>query len=196
MKNRLTEIIASSRRRGPVYILSEDFEGTGAPSGWTFNGTGTCNYDASAGGPSDQYLFVASTTNSNLGGAQYAFPGGSRSVFGFYCMLFLNFTGVGINRNMWIMDNAFIGFSTGGPYWLNSVAITLPRLTWLHVWIDFTASSRDFFVSSNEIKPSTPTATVASSGTCSRMAVSINHSVGEYIDKIRLSASPIGSNPL
>ncbi len=195
MSRILLPIIAASRGR-MLYLIQEDFDGTGAPSGWSFNGTGTCNYDT-AGGISGECLFVASNTNSNQGGAQKGFPGGSRGSFGFYCALKLNFTGTGINRNLWLLDGAFIGFfSTGGPFWLNSGSpITIPRYAWVHVWIDFSGSERSLFISDNATKPASPTATVASGGTCSRVAFSVNHSVGAYIDKIRLAPVPIGSNP-
>lgn len=199
MKNRLTEIIASSRRRGPTYLFREDFEGTGAPAGWTFDGTGSCTYDLTAGG-FGQCVSCSSNTDSSLGGAQKSLAGlGITQTHGFYCRVLFGSTSGAINRDMWITNQTWFTFWATPPYqrWRNgALAFGLTGATWYHLWLDATPTLLELRMSTSGTRPASPMDTRSGSFSApTRMSICTNHGSGVRVDKIRFASGPIGSNP-
>jgi len=192
----LLPAIRASKRRS-AYLYPEDFEGTGAPAGWTFNGTGTCNYDQSIFPSEGQCLYGASTTNSSAGGGQFTLPAPFPiSTFGMYFRLRCGTVGTTLNRNIWICDAFLLSFygSQSSSFGVLSPGITAH--TSYHVWVDRTPTTGASYFSQTATKPASPNS--SSTGTfpaLSKFMCAFSRSEGFYIDKIRISASPIGSNP-
>lgn len=196
MKGILSSIISSRKRNS--YLYQEDFEGTGAPSGWTFDGTGTCNYDF-VGGGFGQCVFCASTTNSSVGGAQKSLAGlGITATHGFYCRVYFGSTG-SINRNTWITDQLWFTFTATAPTqrWRNeALAGGVAGATWYHLWLDATPTLLELRLSTSGTKPGSPNDTRSGSFSApSKLAIGTNHSTGIRVDRIRIASGPIGSNP-
>ena len=186
--------IMTSKRRSS-YLFQQDFPVSGTPAGWTFNGTGSCNYNVS--GPDGiRVVQVASTTNSNLGGAQYNLSGlGITATFGWYSRQRFA-SGAGLNRNAWHLDNSEFWIAAAADTWNGGLIPDLIGATWYHMWIDATPSSRSLYLHTTGTKPASPTVTVSGSFAApSRIAISLANSSGQSIGKIRIASGPIGSNP-
>jgi hypothetical protein len=198
---------AAKRRNRSSYIVSEDFEGTGAPEGWTNqNGVGTVNFD-NTGTPSPQggqNLYVNNNTISSVGsGAGYILPA-PMGTFGYYAQMRCGNSSA--NRAWYFTDRESIYFRGGtGPAGndlldidTNAVITGLfANFTWYHIWLDRTPTYKALYVSTDGIKPGSPITT--RTGTFSditKLVSSFNNAGGVWLDKVRLSTSPIGSNPV
>lgn len=186
---------------GGSYLVSEDFDGSGAPSGWTFNGTGTADYDYTSNlSPQGTHsLLVASNTNSTLGGAQFSLGGSYSDV---WVYLQIRFGSVGsINRSVFLTNLTDLYVTTGGPKWGGFAGTTLSpsvsAATWYHCWIRLNATTQDIYFSTTATRPASPNATRSGSfGSVTTIILNSGHSSGMQFDKLRVSTTEIGSDPL
>lgn len=209
-------LLAAAHRRnaggGPSYLLSEDWEGSGTPPGWTHS-TGDVDPDYTTtvlDGAQSLYVPTPRVATSPdfapqselwayvmfhyltapTGASRYAliFRGASNEV----CLAF--------HFGSALSPGARHGSVTG------SLGSALSLNTTYHAWLHWVASSgagdgfAEIFVDTPATRPGSPTATV-STGDATADAVRLelgNSTTGSgnrIFDKLRVSASEIGSNP-
>lgn len=196
------QIIAHTRNRSP-YLYQEDFEGTGVPFGWTWDGVGTCSFDnASSVSPAGgQNLLTAAGTNTFAGGGQKVLPSPfPTNTFSMYFQARFSEFSKNINRIIWITDAFTFSLFNAAPSASCTYGFIVPLSsnTWYHIWIDQTPNTGSFYVSTTSTKPAVPHArltTTGSLGNLSRMRCNFSRPGGYMIDKIRISSTEIGSNP-
>lgn len=183
------------------YLLSENFEGTGIPAGWTAT---TVNWDY---------------TTSPLEGAQSMTPS-SVTDYGAYVLsadqatldVYFQMRVDVISTNSWqkffrLLDSgaAEIMYAelqqAGTGIYVNGVsATTISFATNYHVWVHHVAGSRiDFYISTTDTKPGSPTyskTTGVSANSVHAIRFYGSSPTSNFIfDKVRASASVIGSSP-
>lgn len=195
------------------YLVSEDCEGTGTPSGWT--DTGTVNWD-------DTYSYVegaqslqvnAATLNSDstviwssIAGTTHIFFATKRNSVTTTARLHTRLMSSGnIISQLSVSSSAWsLSHGSASTY----VTITTSHTQWRYVWISFTPASSagandgvlTLTVSTNAVKTDGVSSTI-NTGTSElqpnqmRLGYSTTGSIVENFDKIRISASEIGSNP-
>jgi hypothetical protein len=184
----------------PSYLLSEDFDGEGVPNGWTFDGVGTCNFDdvGSISPQGGQQLLTLSNTNSASGGAQRPL-GASYATLWMYVQCRWGNTGT-INRATFFLNSCQLLFANGvGGQWGGSggPACGITSNVWHHIWISATTSQQDIFVSTTGTRPVAPTASrTGTFAAATTLALNLGHSSAARFDKLRVSTSEIGSDPV
>lgn len=185
-------IIAASRKRR-VQFITEDWTGTGLPTGWSFNGTGTCNPDFSGGSPQGGHcLRVLSNTAWPNGGAR--FPLNRKlTTYGIYAQVLFENPG---NRNVLVTlaDACYWGFYPT-QQWNGVNNSGFAAWTWYHIWVDGTPSGQSLYRSTTSTKPSSPTFT-RSAINLSLVAISSPDTSNQMlVDKLRVANYHYGSNP-
>lgn len=199
----LLKAIISGRKRNS-YIVSEDFDGVGAPLGWiNQNGVGTVDWDnttsISPQGGHCLYVSSNSTENAANSGAAYILPV-SLGTFSYYALMRCG--NVGANRWWWFTDQDSILFRSGADDDLDGVSPIPGHFVsyggpslWMHIWLDRTPTEKRFFTSTTSIKPALPNVTrTGSFPNITKLVSSFNSTM--WLDKVRLSANSIGSNPI
>jgi hypothetical protein len=198
----------------PSYILSEDCEGAGAPSGWT-----DATFDETSGSIDWDYA----TSPSPLVGSQSVYMTSNEmrycyKVFGatnpcyiyFICNLedintaghsIIHIDDASLNGLLIFRVDTATGYARVTDYGDESnheSTTTLTEGTTYHNWLEITASGTvNWFISANATKPGSPAITFTQSNAASAgmIALSVEYSGDNHFDKIRVDDSVIGSNP-
>lgn len=196
---------------GNAYLIEENFEGTGTPSGWTTGGTGTIDFDyATSPLEGSQSLQLVNASGADLRAVK-TFTSSSGTIWMYWIM-----RNAPNNRNLVYLRDATdsttlarVG-SSGLAWQLTHGSVTdvaegtFATASTYHCWLEYTESSGandgvlNLYTSSNATRPGSPTASMVNgNGTAQagaiRLAIS-NNGTMEY-DKARVSESEIGSNP-
>ncbi len=200
--------MASSRRRSP-YLVSEDFEGTGTPSGWVESGSPDFDY---------AYLPVqgAQMLSCPDGSSAYKnFANSSGTCWAFARIRRLSTPTVTDFTILGLFDSSGTSLasvrtrntSNGWRLWAGSAYVGTTNYGGSNVnvaiWLSYTAGTggnavTSIYINNSEIRPASP-ALIHTSGTRTANAerVICNASGAQILfDKVRVSASPIGSNPI
>jgi hypothetical protein len=218
---RMSSVIINPYRytsSGPTYLASEDFEGTGTPSGWTAVGSPNFDYTTSPA-PLDGAESLLSSSNSNYG--YYDLGSDLTEVWFFfhftvndissapYMFRVLDSTGATICGGRIVSTGAFRttnvtttqNTGTAGAYTGGDV-----RYAWVHLLQSASANSDviEIYVSATTTKPGSASGTdgVTSSGFSltntngfRRIAFNPAVSANLIVDKVRIDDADIGSNP-
>jgi hypothetical protein len=203
--------VSQSASTAVSYLLQENCEGTGTPSGWT-DSAGSPNWD--------------NTTNVIAGSQSLALAFGDRSdsptwantspAYFFFALKLgpvpaNNTTIYSIRNNPATTNPVQFEYRTTGEIRMlsndGSQAATLtnvaPVATILYVWGDYTKGSGangvvHGYITTTQTKPPTPQATISNSGsTVDTGVLRVTGPEGTFaiMDTFRVSASDIGSNP-
>lgn len=191
-----------------AYLLSESFEGTGYENSWTEAGT-----------PNEDYTTVVLDGSQSLGlvssgDSSYASFAAQSSVW-FYCMFrFPSATNNNTSHLIQLRDSGGaevcgMRFASGGVYTIShgtanasSAASAYASATTYHIWLHYTKGTGangtlDLYFSSTSTQPGSPSLSITT-GTATADAAQIFLQRGTtimVIDKVRVSASAIGSAP-
>lgn len=153
---------------GPTYLLNENMEGSGTPSGWTDTGSPSWDYTTSpaplAGSESLRVNSSASTVYTI-----YDFGADYSSFYLYFIFRIETFdtfndticlrNSTGTNLLLLRQMNAAGSWRlTGG----SNTTVTLNNSTTYHVWLEFvSATTSDLYLSTSSTKPGTPSYSVA-----------------------------------
>lgn len=214
--SRLLKAVIANRNR---WLLAEDFERTGTPPGWTKGGSGNFNYSAvplvgsqslrcvtntdqgyyifgpTIGSLAEAWLFCRfkrETTPSSINSTEFGFLSGSPGSFATICRI----AGVTSGRT----HALFAGSVSAGNFTAGSAEGVS-----LSVWLRYkkgtgsNAIAEVYIAEGTEVKPGSPTlSTSTGNATGNATVVYCQGNPGGpcVFDKIRLSRTSIGSNPL
>lgn len=190
---------------GSSYLVDENFEGAGTPSGWSITGFSPTYSTAPITGlqslhkPQDWATYTAEKTftaqdevwvylTAKFGGTYntfYVLNGGATSLASIY-----------------VDDGTYMYFNFEGAVGGNWVA-GWSQNTVYHFWIRYVKGTGsngivEFYRSTNATKPSSPTFTATyctSTVQADRVSFSVSNGMEVWVDDVKVSASSIGSNP-
>ncbi len=204
----LIPLIGQIRRRSS-YLVSEDFEGSGAPDGWVTQ-SGTPNYD---------YSFLPVQGAEMLScpdgtGVYKNFANSIATCWAFAWIRRLSTPTVTDFTILGLLDSAGVSLvsvrtrntSNGWRLWTGNSAVGTTNFgtngTNVAIWLSYTAGTggnalTSIYLSATETRPASPALSHSTgTGTTNAERVLCNASGAQIIfDKVRVSASPIGSNP-
>lgn len=191
---------------GPTYLVSEDFEGTGVPSGWTDTGSNNWDYSTSPA------PLVGSQSLQNSADCYVDFTGQSAVwvYFTYYCPSTIAAT------NPWVslqtsggVDVAYLRSLNSGD--LRGLAVTTLQTAsavetinqQYHIWLHYvkgTGANAVFqmYIATTDTRPGSPSVNISTGDATSDVARfrlfkrNVNSTI---FDKIRISTSEIGSSP-
>lgn len=196
------------------YLVCEDFEGTGTPTGWSKSAS-YFTFDSTSPTPLEGSQSAAETSTQAYqdGSGKYTFGAAQANLYLYFIMRMNDVDGTGTYRPFFIAYSGakkpvylahaggtstqirvYEGSTYGGDY-----NVGLSEDTIKHFWVEYTSSNSTFnvYVSSTTTKPSTPS--VTASGDCNGSVDSFTFMAAEgmtaQFDHVRVSSTPIGSNP-
>jgi len=195
----------------PTYIIEENCDGTGTPSGW--NDFGTMNWDYTT---SPAPLEGTQSLRVNGGGSQagsYKTFSGLDTAYGYFI-----FHPVAMSNFEYLLRVQTTGFGNclqvrrGSGTWsiihgtVESNASTMSDGNTYHVWWDYTKGTgadgvANLYISATTTKPGSPTVTITNGdGTSQAQQIVLGEAGGAptsnlIYDKIRVDDVTIGSNP-
>lgn len=198
----------------PSYIIEENFEGTGAPSGWSSTG-GTVDWDASTSGlgmQGSQCLSISGVSNY-----MYTLKSCSGDVHGYFlfrCTTSLTDREFFTYAQSGIADRFFIYLNPAGTWKIKHGSVESASSgsgaynTTYHIWWQYQADTGGgngvgrLWVSTDGTKPGSPTCEITSgNGTSSVNVISPRArsndvtSITNYFDRVLVDDVEIGSNP-
>lgn len=202
---------ASGGAAPPSYLVIENCDGTGTPSGWTDNATPAWDYTTSPA-PLEG---TQSVNLDNVGDESYFAFTGVAEAFGYFMINVSSLAGADyvfsfrdssdnkLGRVRFLSDGAVRVVDLSGVVANDSPAGTVTINTTYHIWPRYKAGSGansevDVYVSATSTKPGSPAASInLGTGTANAARFAIEGwSSGNFIfDKLRADDVVIGSNP-
>jgi hypothetical protein len=189
----------------PVYLLSESFEGAGFENaGWSLSGTPNPNYTTTALDGLESLNTIGTQTVSRA----FAYPTTFSMYFQARWNTWSDFTSIvhwddanwGTAAGIWAGDNLlYINHGTTEAFGITPLN---PNTTY-HVWVEWTKGTgtngtMTLYVSTTGTKPAAADATITTGKGGATQTMYIGGSAAGpnvIIDRIRVAAAPIGSNP-
>lgn len=181
-----------------AYLLTEDFEGTGIPSGWT--ATGTVNW-ADSSAPIAGSKSFSETWGGGLG--LYALGASQTTICSFFAYkpsatgtiyVFTNNSTTTLRLTHGSDGSGIFQDTEGGFSYTSAGTVPLNAVTYL--WFERTASGTCIvYASSTTTKPASPACTIAAGSSPVTHVVIGNDGIPAKFDYLRVATAPIGSNP-
>lgn len=199
---------------GVTYLLEEDFEGTGTPSGWS--GVGTYGFDYTTS-PAPLVGTESAYISSNFGRVQYAGYGDHTDIWAFGVFSLTSISGEA--KILWMYDPAnttnldcYVALTSTGAIRVQHGSSSILSGTGLFtdsdviaVWAHYVLSTgsgngvvEGYLANGSQTKPGSPQASLSTGTQTSNMgSLRIERGTGGVliVDKVRISSSEIGSNP-
>lgn len=193
---------------GPSYLIEEDFEGTGTPSGWTIVGydpdytTGAMQGSESLRGSSAGGTYTASKTFTAADEVWMYFIW-KQTETGRYIGTLRTTANNGIALMQVEASGSYYTFHSGGVSVNTSGSLNWTSGTTVHVWIRAkkgTGSNAevDWYISSTSTRPGSPTASITTGNwtdQVDRVFLEMSNAGEVMYDRVLVSTTAIGSAP-
>lgn len=204
-----SQALATNATAAVSYIYTQDFEGTGAPSGWSDTGGGAVDYDYATALEGSQSLRFNTTTGS---GATYSLASAYDTLYVYFILrpnVLTNFAYIFNIQTDGYTDLARIRTDGSGGFRVTANNESSSGGSWsvgntYHMWFQYTKGTgadaiANLWVSTNATKPGSPTVSITTGNSTDqgqRIRFGPSYGTNDVVyDKLLVSTNSIGSNP-